>query len=549
MKKKKRGKKLIIAAVILAVVIVGGYFGIRFLRMQNISVYVETVSYMNNSWVLSNNATDGTIAEAATQNVYLDLSDRVALNFVTEGQEVKAGDALFMYDTQTLELELEQRRLDVEVAEISLRIAQEQLAQYRKIVPRSIPDVIDITEPEEYQRLEGELLGEPVRPKPEDPETTLWVYEINEQTLLTADEINEWILSGNTVLFTWPDEEDGTVHNDQKFYYYEDEMGVHETLEDGSSAVASSDVGTDPVKDVPEIKDEDQKPNCQPFYWRVDKNTPEVPYGTFYRVAERSIWLPPETGIEIDMSAFEGPTYTAEDKARMIRDQELTIRRLENGLAQARNTVAEAERKITHAVVAASMDGVVKTIADPLSPPQDGTPYCSVVSSTGATVRGFISELDLENTKIGDKLTVRSWMSGAQTDATITEISDYPTDQQQWTNGNPNVSFYEYKAYMDNGGDFEVGEGVSITPYVEDVEAAIVLQNIYVRTESDGSYVMIDDGTGHLKRQDVTVKTTSDPQYLQITSGLDTEDLIAFPYGNGNVVGAKTTTEYQFSIF
>ncbi len=35
-------------------------------------------------------------------------------------------------------------------------------------------------------------------------------------------------------------------------------------------------------------------------------------------------------------------------------------------------------------------------------------------------------------------------------DATITEISDYPVSGNSWGEGNPNVSYYEYTAYIED---------------------------------------------------------------------------------------------------
>lgn len=45
-------------------------------------------------------------------------------------------------------------------------------------------------------------------------------------------------------------------------------------------------------------------------------------------------------------------------------------------------------------------------------------------------------------------------------DATITEISDYPVSGNSWGDGNPNVSYYEYTAYIEDSSALRNGEAV-----------------------------------------------------------------------------------------
>jgi hypothetical protein len=154
----------------------------------------------------------------------------------------------------------------------------------------------------------------------------------------------------------------------------------------------------------------------------------------------------------------------------------------------------------------------------------------------------------VDKVKVGDKITVQSWESGAQTTATIMEISSYPSDQSTtYRYGNSNFSDYEYIAYMEETTGFYADEYVSIKQYRE--TDSIVLESVYVRSDDEGDYVLIDDGNGTLKRQAVVTQDTSEAEYVEITEGLSEDDMIAFPYGKSGFAGNITTTVQAFSLF
>ena len=113
-------------------------------------------------------------------------------------------------------------------------------------------------------------------------------------------------------------------------------------------------------------------------------------------------------------------------------------------------------------------------------------------------------------------------------DATITEIAEYPSDGGYYGSGNPNSSYYEFTAYIEDAGALTNGEAVDITIQGDqDVSTgAIYLQKAYVRKENGKYYVLKEDGDGRLKKQYVkTGKTVYG---------------IAFPYGKTAKEGVRT---------
>jgi hypothetical protein len=538
----KKRKKLWILLPVLALAIAGAVYGFLTLRQRNNKAFVQPVYDLNNSWILMNNSSYGTIASAAAHQYYLNGTDPVAEIYVVEGQSVSPGDALFRYDTQTLHLELQERQISVDAYAGSLDVARRQLAAYQKIEPVE-PRPDDPEDPPGYQLTDEQKLDPLPHPPYDngvDPPADKAFY-CTDQTLITGQQINQWIAEGGVIsLEIW----EGGAPPEKA------ETPPPEELPD--APVPEDPTGDPEPKPEPEPDSEpESEPEPEPLHqWVIDgRNWLSVADDSFWSVAGREQWFPPEPE---EPEEPETPTYTAAQKAKLISDQELAIRRLENDLALARNALARTQKQMDDATVRATMAGTVTVICDPAAPPQDGAPFCQVTGSEGVTLTGYISELALADARVGDRLSVTSWMTGMTTDAEIISISDYPADRGSmyfYGEGNPNASFYQFTAYMESSKGFSVGEEVSIQSYIENVDQIIVLQKVYVRSDSDGAYVLLDDGTGHLARRNVTVQGTSEAEYVKILSGLELEDMVAFPYGKSARIGALTTTESRWSLF
>ena len=240
-------------------------------------------------------------------------------------------------------------------------------------------------------------------------------------------------------------------------------------------------------------------------------------------------------------------TYTAQEKADLIADQQITVSRAQTALESSKEELDEAQQALDEAVVTAKMDGTVGDIQDPDS--IDNTvPFCVIIGDTGVTLKGYVGEFDYADLHVGDSLLVSSYMTDTQTSAEVMNISDYPSDSQSYGSGNPNTSYYEFTAFISQSAGFDIGEDVQIIKddSAEEGEMSdrIMLSKAYVRTDSKGSYVL-KDVDGRLKRQDVKTKKTSGSESLEITEGLSLDDMIAFPYGSKGKEGLLTTTEEQ----
>ena len=252
--------------------------------------------------------------------------------------------------------------------------------------------------------------------------------------------------------------------------------------------------------------------------------------------------------IETDETQQAETTYTPDEKNDMVADQEVAVKKAKNNVDSAQEDLDEAKKALEGAEVTANLSGTVKNIKS-TDDTNDGQPFCTIQGDSGVTIKGAIGEFDIKNLKEGDKLTVSSYMSDTTTDAEIITISDYPLDSGSNSGGgNPNSSFYEFTAFMEQSDGFQVGEYVNITKYVEQSDDTVILPKKYVMSDSKGPYVFKDkDGT--LVRQDVKTEKASSSDAIKITDGLNKDDLIAFPYLKNVRIGMLTTTENSVNIF
>ena len=233
-----------------------------------------------------------------------------------------------------------------------------------------------------------------------------------------------------------------------------------------------------------------------------------------------------------------------EDIEKRVPDIEEKLKTLDIQRRQEQLALESMEKSATDGVVYAEVDGVVKTVGDPDEKPEQGQAFLVVTGDDGLYVKGTISELLLDEVTVGTVVTANSWESGMTFDATITEISDYPVSGNSWGDGNPNVSYYEYTAYIEDSSALRNGEAVDLSISTNQSDGGgIFIEKAYVRSEDGKSYCMIADENNRLKKQYVVTGRTVYGSAVEIKSGLTEDDRIAFPYGKNAVEGAAVTDE------
>lgn len=234
--------------------------------------------------------------------------------------------------------------------------------------------------------------------------------------------------------------------------------------------------------------------------------------------------------------------YTEDELKQAIKEKEAEIRKLELDKRESDLKIEKSRREVNEATISSTINGVVKSVGDPSVGEIDGKAFVVITSDEGLYVKGAISELNLDTIKKGDVVQGMGNESGISFAATITEISPYPEDSNNYGfgEGNSNSSYYPFTAYIESADGLSNNESAQITISGGSGNAdTIYLYKAYVRTENGQSYVYKVDENKRLKQQFVKTGKTLFSQYIEIKEGLTNEDKIAFPYGKNVKNGAK----------
>ena len=296
---------------------------------------------------------------------------------------------------------------------------------------------------------------------------------------------------------------------------------------------------------------EDRKLSCTGYYL-IDGSLLENPV---YMYAETEFTLDDamkydDTGDddEIPDDSVDGDDST--DSTTMTREDAIKIQKnkvssLKLDIEESNLNITKLENKVKNKLVTSKLDGTVAYIGDEATGSYNGDAFLKVKSKDGFYVTGTVSELMRDQMKEGTLLQCTSYDSGSF-EAKVLNVSDYPVDSSNnfyyGGDSNPNVSYYTFNAEItDQSLQFTDQDYVTISLKSNKLsKGSLVVMKAFIRTENGTSYVY-KDVKGTLKKQQVTVGSIVNSGYYAIvTSGLKSDDLLAFPYGNTVQEGAKT---------
>ena len=260
--------------------------------------------------------------------------------------------------------------------------------------------------------------------------------------------------------------------------------------------------------------------------------------------------------------------YTKEELAEAIIEENETIGNLQLDIREARLKLRKAREALSAGKAVAAVDGVVMKVGNPKKPPRDGSAFLQIGAVSGFSVRGAVSEREMDKISSGTVIRVTSWQSGAELTAVVDDISPYPDTSGMFASGDSTSSYYPFTANIrEKGGELEEGEWVELAlagpgsaggdaaadadgeaeadngGTGEDAESAdggsIYLMKAFVRSEGDKKYIYKRDKEKKLKKTYVEVGRNTGYTY-EILSGLSPDDWVAFPYGRHTGDGAKT---------
>lgn len=240
---------------------------------------------------------------------------------------------------------------------------------------------------------------------------------------------------------------------------------------------------------------------------------------------------------QIDM----GSGYSSSQIAEMRAQQEKTIRDLQFQVKMAESNYQIKCKEVQSGDVLAAIDGTVVSLLTEEEAKADNQPMLKLSGGGGFYIQGSVSELQKDKLLPGQTVTVNDWNTGMTYEGTVESVGDFPTGDNGWNGmNNPNVSYYPFTVFVDETADLQEGSFVNMVYSAADAQQGIYLENPFLRTEQDGSFVYVADENGKLEKRPVTTGKSLWGSYTQILDGLSAEDLIAFPYGKNLKPGAPT---------
>lgn len=571
-------KKGIIITSICAFTLVG----IKFYLNSTNKIDVNSVSTLNTGYWDNPSTSTGFVSSSDTQSVLYDASKTITQVFVQEGQQVNAGDPLLSYDLTTLQSAVDTSQLDVEKAQNAITLAEHELKKLLNTTP--IPDVVE--EPEIQDHTPAPLPGVPAKDgngfypyvlSLSQAEKNFTAYKIYYAS--TTSEAPE--KGPHEEASLWKEERETKESNNTCWYW------IEYTYTDGSTNAY------DPKDVVEYYSDKQQIPNKEiflagtkqnPYVFKLSENQGFV-YGKLFLDNANlnqylrfdvytndgeidSSWLVRCDKFTTKQSMNEGDMYsvishTKEEQkyveveqkpsqdissgyteielAKAIRDKKQELKTLDLDLRKAKLSLSENKALLNDGIVRAKRSGIVRNIKDLSNPIQDGSAFLEVATGQGTYIKGSISELMLNQIKVGDTISAYCWTSGETFDAKIQSIDTVPSSNSNYNgSGNPNVSYYGFEAYAKDASKIQVGEYLELTfNLASDTTSSIWLSKAYVKQEGNKYYVL-KDVHGKLKKQYVTVGKIVWGDTMEIKDGLSDTDYIAFAYSKNAKEGVKT---------
>lgn len=552
---KKLKKGIIIAACAVGVcgAVWGGLTIARNAQRSDVKVYSVNDFCMTDYWG-DTSTTSGMVTTDKIQKVFLSSSQTVNKVWVAEGDSVRKGDKLISYDSTLTQASVEQAKIDYDRQDESLTTAKNELEYLKKAKNKE-------TLKQELDKLTAELDAlkkkydeDPAHPYDGDAPVTEGKMDYKKtMTVKGADGSDQTV---NVLYYSWLSTSrlnDSKVteiltnlatlradkdHPSVDTYVvlvqrYEDKVGgyvdntvglvITETYTAGDDTAVtavpeSRSVSFSVRSDLPEFEDTERKYDDA----AIKKLQQKINLANMY--------------LENSMEQ--------KDLAKAIVDKAQEVKEKEVNLRLAKLSLDKKIKELGDGNVYAEFDGTVKAVRNADEAYNNSEAVIELSGGGGYYVTGTLSEMELGSVKVGDTVSISSWMTGAACEGTIVSIDDYPTTSgNSWGDGNRNVSYYPFKVFVEEDAGLQANDYVDIQYQkagTQEQGSSLYLQSWFIRTDNGKSYVMARNEDGRLEQRWVQTGRDLWGSYTQIRGGLTTDDYVAFPYGRDVVEGART---------
>ena len=553
---KKLKKAIIIAACAVGVcgAVWGGLTIARNAQRSDVKVYSVNDFCMTDYWG-DTSSTSGMVTTDKIQKVFLSSSQTVNKVWVAEGDSVRKGDKLISYDSTLTQASVEQAKIDYDRQDESLTTAKNELEYLKKAKNKE-------TLKQELDKLTAELDAlkkkydeDPDHPYNGDAPVTEGAIKDYKKTMTVkgADGSDQTV---NVLYYSWLSTSrlnDSKVteiltnlatlradkdHPSVDTYVvlvqrYEDKVGGYVDNTVGLVITETYTAGDDTA--VPAV------PGSRSVSFSVRSDLPE--FEDTERKYDDAAIKKLQQKINLANMYLEN-SMEQKDLAKAIVDKAQEVKEKEVNLRLAKLSLDKKTKELGDGNVYAEFDGTVKAVRNADEAYNNSEAVIELSGGGGYYVTGTLSEMELGSVKVGDTVSISSWMTGAACEGTIVSIDDYPTTSgNSWGDGNSNVSYYPFKVFVEEDAGLQANDYVDIQYQkagTQEQGNSLYLQSWFIRTDNGKSYVMARGEDGRLEQRWVQTGRDLWGSYTQIRGGLTTEDYVAFPYGRDVVEGART---------
>ena len=553
---KKLKKGIIIAACAVGVcgAVWGGLTIARNAQRSDVKVYSVNDFCMTDYWG-DTSSTSGMVTTDKIQKVFLSSSQTVNKVWVAEGDSVRKGDKLISYDSTLTQASVEQAKIDYDRQDESLTTAKNELEYLKKAKNKE-------TLKQELDKLTAELDAlkkkydeDPSHPYDGDAPVTEGAIKDYKKTMTVkgADGSDQTV---NVQYYSWLSTSRlndskvteiltnlGTLRADKDHpsvdtyvvlvQRYEDKVGGYVDNTVGLVITETYTAGDDTA--VPAV------PESRSVSFSVRSDLPE--FEDTERKYDDAAIKKLQQKINLANMYLEN-SMEQKDLAKAIVDKAQEVKEKEVNLRLAKLSLDKKTKELGDGNVYAEFDGTVKAVRNADEAYNNSEAVIELSGGGGYYVTGTLSEMELGSVKVGDTVSISSWMTGAACEGTIVSIDDYPTTSgNSWGDGNRNVSYYPFKAFVEEDAALQANDYVDIQYQkagTQEQGNSLYLQSWFIRTDNGKSYVMARNEDGRLEQRWVQTGRDLWGSYTQIRGGLTTDDYLAFPYGRDVVEGART---------
>ena len=553
---KKLKKGIIIAACAVGVcgAVWGGLTIARNAQRSDVKVYSVNDFCMTDYWG-DTSTTSGMVTTDKIQKVFLSSSQTVNKVWVAEGDSVRKGDKLISYDSTLTQASVEQAKIDYDRQDESLTTAKNELEYLKKAKNKE-------TLKQELDKLTAELDAlkkkydeDPAHPYDGDAPVTEGAIKDYKKTMTVkgADGSDQTV---NVLYYSWLSASRlndskvteiltklGTLRADKDHpsvdtyvvlvQRYEDKVGGYVDNTVGLVITETYTAGDDTA--VPAV------PESRSVSFSVRSDLPE--FEDTERKYDDAAIKKLQQKINLANMYLEN-SMEQKDLAKAIVDKAQEVKEKEVNLRLAKLSLDKKIKELGDGNVYAEFDGTVKAVRNADEAYNNSEAVIELSGGGGYYVTGTLSEMELGSVKVGDTVSISSWMTGAACEGTIVSIDDYPTTSgNSWGDGNRNVSYYPFKVFVEEDAGLQANDYVDIQYQkagTQEQGSSLYLQSWFIRTDNGKSYVMARNEDGRLEQRWVQTGRDLWGSYTQIRGGLTTDDYVAFPYGRDVVEGART---------